>query len=75
MESFAVTGIDFIGALYIRTPSGAGKVYICTPIYMCQHGAVHLEVVKDLSGETFLQAFRRFSSRKFVLGWTGYPVR
>ena len=28
--------------------------------------AVHLEIVVDLTVETFLLAFRRFSSRKFV---------
>ena len=35
------------------------------PIHMCKHlCCVHLEVVANLSEDTFLQAFRRFSSRK-----------
>ena len=63
MEPFTVTGIDFTGALYIRAPEGENKVYIC--LFTCASTrAVHLEVVTDLSEETFLQAFRRFSSRK-----------
>ena len=63
MEPFTVTGIDFTGALYIRAPEGENKVYIC--LFTCASTrAVHLEVVTDLSEETFLQAFCRFSSRK-----------
>ena len=63
MEPFTVTGIDFTGALYTRTPNGESKVYVC--LFTCASTrAVHLEVVTDLSEETFLQAFRRFSSRK-----------
>lgn len=63
MDPFTVTGVDFTGALYIRTPEGENKVYIC--LFTCANTrAVHLEVVSDLSEETFLQAFRRFSSRK-----------
>ena len=63
MEPFTVTGIDFTGALYIRASEGENKVYIC--LFTCASTrAVHLEVVTDLSEETFLQAFRRFSSRK-----------
>ena len=63
MEPFTVTAIDFTGALYIRTPNGENKVYVC--LFTCASSrAIHLEVVTDLSEETFLQPFRRFSSRK-----------
>ena len=63
MDPFTVTGVDFTGALYIRAPEGENKAYIC--LFTCANTrAVHLEVVSDLSEETFLQAFRRFSSRK-----------
>ena len=63
MEPFTVTGINFTGALYVRSPEGEKKVYIC--LFMCASTrAVHLEVVADLSEDTFLQAFRRFLSRK-----------
>ena len=63
MDPFSVTGVDFTGTLYIRTPEGENKVYIC--LFTCASTrAVQLEVVNDLSEETFMQAFRRFSSRK-----------
>ena len=51
---FSVTGVDFTGPLYLRSENGVTKSY----------WAVHLEVVSDLSEESFLQAFRRFSSRR-----------
>ena len=62
-KPFEVTGVDFTGALYVRNPEGESKVYIC--LFTCGlTRAVHLEVVSDLNLETFLQAFRRFVSRK-----------
>jgi len=58
-----VTGVDFTGALYVRQNSEETKAYIC--LFMCvTTRAIHLEVVNDLSTETFLLAFRRFASRK-----------
>ena len=60
---FTVTGIDFTGALYVRQDSTETKAHIC--LFTCATTrAVHLEVVTDLSVETFLLAFRRFSSCK-----------
>ena len=60
---FEVTGIDFTGALYVRSNGGEIKVYIC--LFMCAVScAVHLEIVTDLTVECFLQAFRRFSARR-----------
>ena len=61
---FTVTGVDFTGALYVKNPKGGeSKVYIC--LFTCASTrAVHLEVVSDLTVESFLQAFRRFASRK-----------
>ena len=42
---------------------GETKVYIC--LFTCAVSrAVHLEIVTDLTVECFLQAFRRFSSRR-----------
>ena len=62
-KPFEITGVDFTGALYVRNPQGEGKVYIC--LFTCGlTRAVHLEVVSNLNVETFLQAFRRFVSRK-----------
>ena len=60
---FTITGIDFTGALYVRHNSIETKVYIC--LFTCATSrAIHLEVVMDLSVETFLLAFRRFASRR-----------
>ena len=60
---FAVTGVDFTGPLYVRSESSETKCYIC--LFTCAvTRAVHLEVVSDLTERSFLQAFRRFASRK-----------
>ena len=61
---FTVTGVDFTGALHIKQTTGSDmKAYIC--LFTCAATrAVHLEVVTSLSTESFLQAFRRFTSQK-----------
>ena len=60
---FTVTGVDFTGALYVRTKTVEEKVYIC--LFTCANTrAIHLEIVSDLSEQSFLQAFRRFVSRR-----------
>ncbi|XP_045183480.2 uncharacterized protein LOC123541923 [Mercenaria mercenaria] len=60
---FTVTGVDFTGALYVRNRNDAEKkAYIC--LFTCASTrAVQLEVVPDLSEESFIQAFRRFTCR------------
>ena len=62
-KPFAITGVDFTGALYVKAMGGEKKVYICLFTCACTR-AVHLEIVTDLSVDTFLLAFRRFASRK-----------
>ena len=65
MNPFQVTGVDFTGALYVRTPNGECKVYIC--LFTCAVSrAIHLEIVTDLTVESFLYAFRRFAGRRSV---------
>ena len=60
---FTVTGVDFTSALYIKDRAEESKVYIC--ILICATTcALHIEVVTDLTVDTFLLAFRRFFSRK-----------
>lgn len=64
---FTVTGVDFAGPLYVKDKNGnERKVFIC--LFTCALRAVHLEVhvVPDLSEESFIQSFRRFTSRKSV---------
>ena len=65
---FTNTGLDFAGPLYVRIPSQSQskeseKVYVA--LFSCASTrAVHLELVENLSVPTFLQAFRRFTSRR-----------
>jgi hypothetical protein len=61
---FSITGVDFTGALNIRNKDGSTcKTYIC--LFTCaKTRAVHLEIVQDMTIESFMLAFRRFISRK-----------
>ena len=57
-EPFTVTGVDFTGALFICEGGVDKKVYIC--LFMCASTrATHLEIVTDLSVQTFLLVYRR----------------
>jgi len=63
VRPFTVTGVDFTGALYVKRGSEEAKVYVC--LFTCATSkAIHLEIVEDLSTETFLLAFRRFMGRR-----------
>ena len=65
VNPFVVTGVDFTGALYVRTTEGERKVYLC--LFTCAASrAIHLEIVTDLTVESFLQAFRRFAGRRSI---------
>jgi len=58
-----VMGVDFTGALYIKDNRGERKVYLC--LFTCTTTpAVYLEVVLDFILESFMLAFRKFTSRK-----------
>ena len=60
MLSFEVTGVDFTGTSYVQDSGREVKVYVC--LFTCAvTRAVPLEIVIDLSTETFLQAFRKKS--------------
>ena len=59
MAPFTVTGIDFMGALYVQMNGVESKVYICLFTCATTRG-VHLEIVMDLTTDTFLLALRRF---------------
>jgi transposase InsO family protein len=57
------TGIDFTGPLFVKEHGEAIKSYVC--LFTCASTrAVHLELLKDLSLNMFLTAFRRFVSRR-----------
>lgn len=64
---FSTTGIDFAGPFWILDRKGRGskcsKCYIS--LFVCfSTKALHLELVSDLSSQAFIQALRRFVSRR-----------
>nr|XP_034835271.1 uncharacterized protein LOC117991775 [Maniola hyperantus] len=64
---FKTVGIDFAGPFYISNKKGRGsrviKAYLC--LFVClRFKCLHLEAVSDLTKEGFLQALRRFTSRR-----------
>ena len=60
---FAYTGVDYFGALMIRQKRSNVKRYGC--LFTCHTTrAVHLEVSVDLSSDAFINALRRFLSRR-----------
>ena len=62
---FTITGIDFTRVLYVCCNDTEEKVYIC--LFTCATSwATHLEVDTDLTVETFLLAFKRFTGLRFL---------
>ena len=64
---FAYCGVDFAGPLYIREGDGSGNSKVWITLYTCcVTRAVHLELVPDMSTQTFIRSFKRFSARRAV---------
>jgi hypothetical protein len=62
---FSNVGIDFAGPLLVTEKEHIDKTYIC--LFTCASTrGVHLELLRNLSTDMFLQAFRRFVSRRGV---------
>ena len=60
---FKVTGLDYLGPVYIKTDDIMYKAWIS--LFTCASTrAIHLELVQDNESETFIRAFRRFISRR-----------
>ena len=62
---FSVCGVNFTGALYVREGDSERKFYI----FLCTCAttrAVHLEVVLDMTLESFILAIRKFVSRRLL---------
>ena len=67
---FTYTGLDFAGPLYVKTSPllNDNKVWIC--LYTCcVIRAVHLDLVPDMTAETFIRSFKRFTARR------GFPQK
>ncbi|VBB32287.1 unnamed protein product [Acanthocheilonema viteae] len=63
---FENVGLDYLGPLSIKCESGLNKRWIA--LFTCfTTRAIHLEVVDDLSAESFMHVLRRFGARR------GYP--
>lgn len=67
---FSTTGVDFAGPLYIRTHDlvKSNKVWTC--LYTCcVTRAVNIDIIPDMSTETFICSLKRFCARR------GMPCR
>ena len=68
--AFSFTDVDFAGPLMIRTdgPNKSAKAWIC--LFTCfVTRAVHLDIVLDMSTETFIRCLKRFAARR------GLPIQ
>lgn len=64
---FSYTGVDFAGPLHVRSfgLTSSEKVWIC--LFTCLvTRAVHLDVVTDMSTETFVRCLKRFAARRGI---------
>ena len=60
---FQNCGVDFAGPLYVLRRKSMKKVYIT--LFTCGvTRAIHLELVPDLSAETFKQTLKKFTARR-----------
>ncbi|XP_066139158.1 uncharacterized protein [Euwallacea fornicatus] len=64
--AFSITGVDYAGPFNIKDRKGRGygtsKCYVA--IFICfASRAIHLELVPDLTTESFIMSLRRFASR------------
>ncbi|CAK1589376.1 unnamed protein product [Parnassius mnemosyne] len=64
---FHKSGVDYAGPIQVRPTKGRGyrstKGYICLFVCMATK-ALHLEVVSDMTAQSFLAAFKRFVARR-----------
>ena len=63
--AFSYTGVDFAGPLTIRVDhvTGSWKVWICLFTSLVTR-AVHLDIVTDMSTQSYLRCLKRFASRR-----------
>jgi len=62
---FSMVGVDYFGPLNIKIQNQQNKVY--GALFTCMViRAIHLEMSYDLSGTSFLQAYRKFIARRGI---------
>lgn len=62
-DTFNVIGVDFASPLYVKERAVQVKAYIV--LFTCAvTRAVHLELVSDMTTESFLRAFSLFVARR-----------
>ncbi|XP_055622512.1 uncharacterized protein LOC129766082 [Toxorhynchites rutilus septentrionalis] len=62
---FLTTGVDYFGPIYVRAGYRKATVKAYAAVFVCfSTKATHLELVTDLSTARFIQALRRFISRR-----------
>eukprot|EP00794_Sanderia_malayensis_P004267 gene4267-biopygen3471 len=61
---FTNVGIDFAGPLLHKAKSGDMEKCYIVLYTCCTSRAIHLDLVTDLTGPTFLRSFRRFTARR-----------
>ena len=62
---FSCVGIDFAGPLYIKECSQTPGNKVWVVLYTCCiTRAIHLDLVMDLSTQTFIRCFKRFVARR-----------
>ena len=67
VRAFAKTGLDYAGPFYLKASKGRGirttKGYLA--VFVClATKAVHLEIVGDLTTDSFIAALKRFTARR-----------
>ena len=62
---FLFTGVGFAGPLYVRCfgLTATNNVWICL-FTCCVTRAVHLDIVTDMSAETFMRCLKSFAARR-----------
>ena len=63
---FSKVAVDFAGPLYAKGLKG--KTRISPYFSCCVTRALHLELVEDLTAQSFLRCLRRFTSRRGTPG-------
>ena len=62
IDPFAYYGIDYFGPLIVKQRYSQVKRYDC--LFILTSSAIHIEVSMDLTTDAFINALRRFLSRR-----------